>query len=85
MYIAIKNGHEEHHCYRKEIDELKNLLKNNKISLHSRMTTSPSSSNLNFDKGKDHMGKGQALVATSSQDSGRWLLDLGASHHMTSL
>ena len=31
------------------------------------------------------MGKCQALVATSGQDSGRWLLDLGASHHMESL
>ena len=48
------------------------------------MTTSSSSSHSNFDKGKDHMGKGQALVVTSSQDSGRWLLESGASHHMAS-
>ena len=80
-----KNGHEEHHCYKKEIDELKNLLKKNQISLPSRMTTSPSSSHSNFDNGNDHMGKGQGLVATTSQDLGRWLLDLGDSHHMASL
>ena len=30
------------------------------------------------------MGKGQALVATSSQDSGRWLLDSRGSPHMAS-
>ena len=35
-----KNGHEEHHCYKKEIDELKNLLKKNQISPPSRMTSS---------------------------------------------
>ena len=48
-----KNGHEEHHRYKKEIDELKKLLQKNKISILSRMN----SSHLDFDKGNNHMGK----------------------------
>lgn len=66
-----KNGHEEHHCYKKEIDKIKNLLKKNQIGLPSRMTISFSSSHSYNDRGKDHMGKGQALLATSSRDSRR--------------
>ena len=53
-----KNGHEEHHCYKKEIDELKNLLKKNQISVPSRMANSHS----DFDKGNDHIGKGQDFL-----------------------
>lgn len=80
-----KLGHDEHHCYKKDIDELKNILEKNKINLPSRMSTLASSK----DKGKDHSfgtykGKGKALCATTSHDSGRWLLDSGASHHMAS-
>ena len=43
-----KNGHEEQHCYKKETNELKDLLKKNQIILPSRMTTSPCSSHLDF-------------------------------------
>ena len=66
------------------MDELKNLLKKYQISLPSRMITSSSSSQSYFVKRKDHKDKGQALVAISSYDSGRWLLDSGASHYIAS-
>lgn len=84
-----KLGHDEHHCYKKYIDELKHLLDKNKINLPSRMFTSASSSKqAEFDKGKSHTfgtSNGQALCATASHDVGRWLLDSRASHHIASL
>ena len=39
-----KDGHEEHYCYKKDIDELKNLLKKNHIDFPSRMSESSSPS-----------------------------------------
>ena len=61
-----KNGHEEHNCYKKEVDEIKNLFKKNQIGLSSRMTTPYPSSFSYYNKEKDHMGKVQALVVALS-------------------
>lgn len=89
-----RTGHEEHFCYKKDIDELKHLLKKNNIDLPSRMSESTSSNSkyLGSTKRKGHAGltfestkgKGKAICASTSCGSGRWLLDFGASHHMAS-
>lgn len=83
-----KSRHDKHHCYKNDINELKNLLEKNKINLPCRMSTLASSSK-DKDKAKDHSfgtdkGKGKSLCATTIHDSGRWLIDSGASHHIES-
>ncbi|WP_197054055.1 hypothetical protein, partial [[Clostridium] innocuum] len=81
-----KLGHDEHKCFQKKIDELTHIIQKHNIkfpssvstpsSTHLAASTSPSSS-------KDK-GKGQALLASTHPEQGKWLLDSGASHHMAS-
>jgi hypothetical protein len=72
-----KVGHEEHSCHKKQIDELKHLLKKNNINF-------PSSQQSSTPFSKSSKGKATALVATADS-SQQWILDLGASHHMGSV
>lgn len=75
-----KSGHDEHQCYLKQIDELKNLLAKNKIDLTSTiLKDSPSSSKPKLEK-----QKGKSLVAIADSESRRWIPDSRASHHMAS-
>ena len=92
-------GHEEHRCHLKKIDELTHILKKHSIDLpnaYKKEDSSPSTSSQSKGKGQAFMAstsgkthsfgtrKGKALCATTSHDSGRWLLDSRASHHMAS-
>ncbi|KAH9316607.1 hypothetical protein KI387_025234 [Taxus chinensis] len=78
------SGHDEHHCFWKQIDHLTHLLEKNKISV-------PESVKQNAQKGesskakesKNEKKKGKALVARSAPSS-TWIIDSGASHHMAS-
>ena len=68
-----KNGHEEHYCKDKQIDELLNIMRKNKIDVPNAYKDKGSSST--------SKGKGQALVA-SAYNGEEWVLDLGETHHM---
>ena len=68
-----KNGHEEHYCKDKQIDELLNIMRKHKIDVPNAYKDKGSSST--------SKGKGQALVASRKNGKG-WVLNLGATHHM---
>ena len=61
---------------------LTSLLQKRNIDIPSTSHRSSSSSSFQLD-GND-IGKGHTQCATATPHSSRWLLDLGASHHMTS-
>lgn len=62
-----KFGHDEHPCYLKQIDELKNLLTKNKINLPLTMSKDSTSSS----NSKSEKQKGKALVAMADSESRR--------------
>ena len=68
-----RNGHDEHECKDKQIDELINLMRKHKIDVPNAYKDKGSSTT--------SKGKGQALVATTNNVE-EWVLDLGATHYM---
>ena len=82
-------NHDESHFYEKKLDgyakhvlDLIALLQKSNIDIPSTCHR-PSSSSSFQSYGKD-LGKGHALCTTTIPHSSGWVLDLGASHHMTS-
>ena len=68
-----RTGHDEHQCYHKKIDELKNIMKHN--------VPFPNSYKEKGSASLDSKRKGKALL-THTVSQGEWIIDLGATHHM---
>ena len=81
MMIMKKMYEKKLDGYAKQVSNLITLLQKSNIDIPSTSPRASSSSSFQSD-GKD-IGKGHALCATTTHSS-RWLLDLGASHHMAS-
>ena len=79
-----KLGHDEHKCFHKKIDELTHILQKNIIQLPSLVSSPSSHYQEATTSTSSSKAKGKALIASTHPEKGKWLLDLGASHHMAS-
>jgi hypothetical protein len=68
-----RNGHDEHECKDKQIDELVNLMRKHKVDVPNAYKDKGSSTT--------SKGKGQAFIASTNNPE-EWVLDSGATHHM---
>lgn len=78
-----KIGHDDHKGFHKKIDVLTHIFQKKNIHLPSSVST-PSAYQATSTSTSLSKGKGQALIASTHPKKGKWLLDSGASHHMSS-
>ena len=68
----------------KKIDEFIDIFQKINIQLPSLVSSPSSQYHASSTSTSSSKGKGQALIASTHLEQGKWLLDLGASHHMAS-
>lgn len=74
-------GHEEHQCYKNEIDDLMSLLQQTQIEFPKTCGSSLFASTSSTFSAKDK-NKAIPLISSTNNTPHKWLLNFGASHHM---